>query len=214
MNNIPVDSIVFSVTYENYIKHILKDKPEKKVGEWNIGDHMINLLKFGYTYLKDSDQMIVKKHYIDSFEKQSDGKYCFYFSKSEDIFFEYPYSRVQARHYRNSIDLEKCDRLSENEIKMRLEKSKNIKSEASTSKKLKKSGILEPVKEELTKIRNEKFKDQPLPTAEQVSGAFAPGLAKARINSGHSVWARYTSSSFSTNARLEVSPDSCIRIRR
>ena len=166
MNNIPVDSIVFSVTYENYIKHILKDKPEKKVGEWDIEDHKINLLKFGYTYLKDSDQMIVKKHYIDSFEKQSDGRYCFYFSKSEDIFFEYPYSRVQGRHYRNSIDLERCDRLSENEIKMRLEKSKNIKSEASTSK-IKKSGILEPVKEELTKIRNEKFKDQPLPTAEQ-----------------------------------------------
>jgi len=166
MNDIPVDSIVFSVTYENYIKHIQNDKPEKKLGEWNIADHMIDLIKFGYTYLKDSDQMIVKKYYIDSFEKQSDGKYCFYFSKSEDIFFEYPYSRVQARHYRNSIDLEKCDRLSENEIKMRLEKSKNIKSEASTSK-IKKSGILEPVKEELTKIRNEKFKDQPLPTAEQ-----------------------------------------------
>ena len=166
MNNIPVDSIVFSVTYENYIKHIQNDKPEKKLGEWNIADHMIDLIKFGYTYLKDSDQMIVKKHYIDSFEKQSDGKYCFYFSKSEDIFFEYPYSRVQARHYRNSIDLEKCNRLSENEIKMRLEKSKNIKSEASTSK-IKKSGVFEPVTEELTKIRNEKFKDQPLPTAEQ-----------------------------------------------
>ena len=167
MNNIPVDSIVFSVTYENYIKHILKDKPEKKVGEWNIGDHMTNLLKFGYTYLKDSDQMIVKKYYIDSFEKQSDGRYCFYFSKSEDIFFEYPYSRVQARHYRRSIDLERCNRLSENEIKMRLEKSKNIKSEASTSKKLKTSGIFEPAKEELTKIRNEKFKDQPFPTPKQ-----------------------------------------------
>ncbi|SVD89108.1 uncharacterized protein METZ01_LOCUS441962, partial [marine metagenome] len=117
MNNIPVDSIVFSVTYENYIKHIQNDKPEKKVGEWNMGGHMTNLIKFGYTYLKDSDQMIVKKHYIDSFEKQSDGKYCFYFSKSEDIFFEYPYSRVQARHYRSSIDLERCDKLSENEIK-------------------------------------------------------------------------------------------------
>ena len=128
--------------------------------------HMTNLIKFAYTYLKDSDQMIVKKYYIDSFEKQGDGKYCFYFSKSEEIFFEYPHSRVQARHYRNSIDLEKCDKLSENEIKNRLEKSKNIRSEASTSK-IKKSGILEPVKEELTKIRNEKFKDQPLPTAEQ-----------------------------------------------
>jgi len=166
MNNIPDDSIVFSVTYENYIKYIQNDKPEKKLGEWDIDDHKINLLKFAYTYLKDSDQMIVKKHYIDSFEKQSDGRYCFYFSKSEDIFFEYPYSRVQGRHYKNSIDLERCDRLSENEIKMRLEKSKNIKSEASTSK-IKKSGILEPAKEELTKIRNEKFKDQPLPTAEQ-----------------------------------------------
>ena len=166
MNNIPVDSIVFSVTYENYIKYILKDKPEKKMGEWNIAGHMTNIIKFAYTYLKDSDQMIVKKHYIDSFEKQSDGKYCFYFSKSEDIFFEYPHSRVQARHYRSSIDLERCDKLSENEIKNRLEKSKNIKSEASTSK-TKTSGILEPAKEELTKIRNEKFKDQPLPTAEQ-----------------------------------------------
>ena len=166
MNNIPLDSIVFSVTYENYIKYIQNDKPEKKLGEWDIDDHKINLLKFGYTYLKDSDQMIVKKHYIDRFEKQDDGKYCFYFSKSEDIFFEYPYSRVQGRHYRNSIDLERCDRLSENEIKMRLEKSKNIKSEASTSK-IKKSGILEPAKEELTKIRNEKFKDQPFPTPKQ-----------------------------------------------
>ena len=166
MNNIPVDSIVFSVTYENYIKYILKDKPEKKVGEWDIAGHMTNHIKFAYTYLKDSDQMIVKKYYIDSFEKQGDGKYCFYFSKSEEIFFEYPHSRVQARHYRNSIDLERCDKLSENEIKNRLEKSKNIKSEASTSK-TKTSGMFEPVKEELTKIRNEKFKDQPLPTAEQ-----------------------------------------------
>ena len=166
MNNIPVDSIVFSVTYENYIKYILKDKPEKKVGEWDIAGHMTNHINFAYAYLKDSDQMIVKKYSIDRFEKQGDGKYCFYFSKSEEIFFEYPHSRVQARHYRNSIDLERCDKLSENEIKNRLEKSKNIKSEASTSK-TKTSGILEPAKEELTKIRNEKFKDQPLPTAEQ-----------------------------------------------
>ena len=166
MNNIPVDSIVFSVTYENYIKYILKDKPEKKMGEWTMRDHMTNHIKFAYTYLKDSDQMIVKKYYIDRFEKLDDGKYFFYFSKSEDIFFEYPHSTVQGRHYRNSIDLERCDKLSENEIKNRLEKSKNIKSEASTSK-TKTSGILEPAKEELTKIRNEKFKDQPLPTAEQ-----------------------------------------------
>ena len=136
MNNIPDDSIVFSVTYENYIKYILNDKPEKKMGEWNIAGHMTNIIKFAYTYLKDSDQMMVKKYYIDKFEKQGDGKYCFYFSKSEDIFFEYPYSRVQGRHSKNSIDLERCDRLSENEIKMRLEKSKNIKFNCICKKRL------------------------------------------------------------------------------
>ena len=59
---------------------------------------MTNHIKFAYTYLKDSDQMIVKKHYIDKFEKLDDGKYCFYFSRSEDIFFEYPHETVQARH--------------------------------------------------------------------------------------------------------------------
>ena len=41
---------------------------------------------------------------------------------------------------------------------------KNIRSEASTSK-IKNSGTIEPAKEELVKIRNEKFKDKPLPTA-------------------------------------------------
>ena len=127
---------------------------------------MTNHIKFAYTYLKDSDQMIVKKHYIDKFEKLDDGKYCFYFSRSEDIFFEYPHARVQARHYRNSVELENCSRLSEDEIKIRLSKSKNIRSEASTSK-TKISGIVEPAKEELVKIRNEKFKDKPLPNADE-----------------------------------------------
>jgi len=73
---------------------------------------------------------------------------------------------VQARHYRNSVELENCSRLSENEIKLRLSKSKNIRSEASTSK-TKNSGIIEPAKEELVKIKNEKFKDKPLPSAEE-----------------------------------------------
>ena len=127
---------------------------------------MTNHIKFAYTYLKDSDQMIVKKHCIDKFEKLDDGKYCFYFSRSEDIFFEYPHARVQARHYRNSVELENCSRLAEDEIKIRLSKSKNIRSEASTSK-TKNSGTIEPAKEELVKIRNEKFKDNPLPTAEE-----------------------------------------------
>ena len=166
MNNSNLDSLIFSVTYENYIKNISIDKPDKKLGKWSLSEQMTNHIKFAYTYLKDSDQMIVKKHYIDKFEKLDDGKYCFYFSRSEDIFFEYPHTRVQARHYRNSVELENCSRLAEDEIKIRLSKSKNIRSEASTSK-TKNSGTIEPAKEELVKIRNEKFKDKPLPTAEE-----------------------------------------------
>jgi hypothetical protein len=166
MNKSNLDSLIFSVTYENYIKNINIDKPDKKLGKWSLSEQMTNHIKFAYTYLKDSDQMIVKKHYIDKFEKLDDGKYCFYFSRSEDIFFEYPHTRVQARHYRNSVELENCSRLAEDEIKIRLSKSKNIRSEASTSK-TKNSGTIEPAKEELVKIRNEKFKDKPLPTAEE-----------------------------------------------
>ena len=166
MNNPNLDSLIFSVTYENYIKNISIDKPDKKLGKWSLSVQMTNQIKFAYTYLKDSDQMVVKKHYIDKFEKLDDGKYCFYFSRSEDIFFEYPHARVQARHYRNSSELENCSRLSEDEIKIRFSKSKNIRSEASTSK-TKNSGTIEPAKEELVKIRNEKFKDKPLPTAEE-----------------------------------------------
>ena len=166
MNNSNLDSLIFSVTYENYIKNISIDKPDKKLGKWSLSEQMTIQIRFAYTYLKDSDQMIVKKHYIDKFEKLDDGKYCFYFSRSEDIFFEYPHARVQARHYRNSVELENCSRLSEDEIKIRLSKSKNIRSEVSTSK-TKNSGTIEPAKEELVKIRNEKFKDKPLPTAEE-----------------------------------------------
>ena len=166
MNNSNLDSLIFSVTYENYIKNISIDKPDKKLGKWSLSEQMTMQIRFAYTYLKDSDQMIVKKHYIDKFERLDDGKYCFYFSRSEDIFFEYPHARVQARHYRNSVELENCSKLDEDEIKIRLSKSKNIRSEASTSK-TKNSGTIEPAKEELVKIRNEKFKDKPLPTAEE-----------------------------------------------
>jgi len=166
MKNSNLDSLIFSVTYENYIKNISIDKPDKKLGKWSLIEQMTVQIRFAYTYLKDSDQMIVKKHYIDKFEKLDDGKYCFYFSRSEDIFFEYPHARIQARHYRNSVELENCSRLSKDEINIRLSKSKNIRSEASTSI-TKNSGTIEPAKEELVKIRNEKFKDNPLPTAEE-----------------------------------------------
>ena len=38
MDNLKVDSIVFSVTYENYIKNIKQDKQNKTLGEWLIKD--------------------------------------------------------------------------------------------------------------------------------------------------------------------------------
>ena len=153
MNNSNLDSLIFSVTYENYIKNISIDKPDKKLGKWSLSEQMTNQIKFAYTYLKDSDQMIVKKHYIDKFEKLDDGKYCFYFNRSEDIFLEYPHAKVQARHYRNSAELENCSRLSEDEIKIRLSKSKNIRSEASNSK-TKNSGTIEPAKELKNNVPN------------------------------------------------------------
>ena len=69
MKNSNLDSLIFSVTYENYIKNISIDKPDKKLGKWSLSEQMIMQIRLAYTYLKDSDQMIVKKHYIDKFEK-------------------------------------------------------------------------------------------------------------------------------------------------
>ena len=48
MDNLEVDSIVFSVTYENYIKNIKQDKQNKTLGEWLIKDEMI-ASKCGWT---------------------------------------------------------------------------------------------------------------------------------------------------------------------
>ena len=49
-------------------------------------------------------------------------------------------------------------------MKRRLEKSRTIKAEAGTSYK-KTSSFFEPAREQLIKIRNEKFKDNPMPNA-------------------------------------------------
>ena len=87
MNNLDEDSLVFSVTYENYIKNIKQDKQNKTLGEWSIKDDKINTLKYAYVYLVGSNQMVVKKYYIEKFEKSDPGKgymdadkKCFIFS--------------------------------------------------------------------------------------------------------------------------------------
>ena len=62
------NSLIFSVTYENYMKHILNDKENKTLGQWKIIPEMTEQLKYAYAYLTNSNQMIVKKYEIQSFE--------------------------------------------------------------------------------------------------------------------------------------------------
>ena len=88
------NSLIFSVTYENYMNNVLNDKENKSLGQWRIAPEMIDELKYAYAYLTSSDKMIVKKYEIDHFEYESTekgyedkGKYCFVFKNSEDVFF-------------------------------------------------------------------------------------------------------------------------------
>ena len=46
MNKSNLDSLIFSVTYENYIKNINIDKPDKKRGKWSLSEQMTNRIKF------------------------------------------------------------------------------------------------------------------------------------------------------------------------
>ena len=125
------NSLVFSVTYENYMKNVLNDKENKTLGQWKIDPDTIDQLKYAYAYLTNSNKMIVKKYEIDHFEFENaekgydhKDKYCLVFDKSEDVFFEYPYSPVQGRHYRNSEELDAIDKILQNEVNVRLELSK------------------------------------------------------------------------------------------
>ena len=126
-----IDSVIFSVTYDNYQKNIKNDKEHKTVGEWAIVPENFQKIKYGYAYLKGSDKMVVKKFHIQNFEYSkkekgfnTDWKVCFVFSNSEDIFFEFPYSPVQSRRYVSSGVLEILPRLLQDEINRRLDKSR------------------------------------------------------------------------------------------
>ena len=63
------NALVYSVTYENYQNKILTDKENKTQGSWKIHGDMLNELKYAYVYLKNSNQMIVKKYEIEQFER-------------------------------------------------------------------------------------------------------------------------------------------------
>ena len=136
------NSLMYSVTYENYQKNILDDKENKTQGSWLISQDMTQELKYAYVYLKNSEKMIVKKYHIEHFERNDtskgyddEGKQCFVFSKSEDAFFEYPHDIIQGRHYRNNEDMDSLTKLSESEIERRLELSRTATTQSEANRK-------------------------------------------------------------------------------
>ena len=166
------DSLIYSVSYENYQTKILEDKINKTQGSWTMNEDMFRHLKYAYVYLKNSKQMIVKKYEIEQFEKNDvtkgyddEDKYCFIFNKSEDVFFEYPHSTVQGRHYRDSVEMDKLPRLEKSEIDTRLNLSKNTKtsSELNRKEKRKKTGIVDTAQVQLREVWKKEFSDRKLP---------------------------------------------------
>ena len=142
------DSIVFSVTYQNYADNIQSDRKDKVLGQWSIIPEREEHLKYAYVYLKDSDKMIVKKYEIESIFPTTDderwditkGRKCFSFKSSENVFFEYPGVPVQARQYGYSSKLDAEKKLSDAEVERRFTLSREgrpstTKSSTSTKRK-------------------------------------------------------------------------------
>ena len=169
-----LDSFIWSSTYERYEKNILKDKQDKKLGQWNLDEDKINNLKYSYVFLKDTGGLIVKKYTIEKFEKsgfdkdfKDPNKWCFTFSESEDFFVEYP-KVVQGRQYGSSLELDNLKKLSDNEVKNRLNQSKNINS-SEGKQKPKTSGVKSSIRNKLSEAWQKIHKDKKLPKAQIVS---------------------------------------------
>ena len=146
--------------FANYIKNIKQDKQNKTLGEWLIKDEMIDILKYSYVYLVGSNQMIVKKYHIEKFEKSDPSKgysdpdkKCFIFSKSEDLFVDFP-GVVQARHYVHSSTLDNAQRISPDQVNIRMMNAKDSKSEGAKSKAQPLSA-----RDKLVEVKNSLFKD-------------------------------------------------------
>ena len=170
-----LDSFIWSSTYERYEKNILKDKEDKRLGQWNIDEKKIKNLKYSYVFLKDTGGLIVKKYTIKELFKSGfnkdfndPNKWCFTFSESKDFFAEYP-SVVQGRQYGNSLELDNLKTLTDSEFRARMDQSKNKRSPEG-KKKPKTSEINNPVLNELRKLFNEKYKDKKPPNTEIVKG--------------------------------------------
>ena len=173
LKNKNLDSFIWSSTYARYEKNILKDREDKRLGQWNFDEDKIKNLKYSYVFLKDSGGLIVKKHTIEKFEKSGfdkdfndPNKWCFVFNKSEDFFAEYP-RIVQGRQYGNSLEFDNLKKLSDNEIKTRLDQSKNINS-SEGKQKPKTSGVTSPIRNKLSETFQKIHKDKKLPNVQTV----------------------------------------------
>ena len=162
------NSLMYSVTYENYQKNILNDKENRTQGSWNISSEMTHELKYAYVYLKNSEKMIVKKYEIENFELNdpskgynNENKQCFVFKKSEDVFFEYPHSLIQGRHYRNDEEMDSVPRLEKNEVDRRLELSRTTKEMISA--KNKSTGVVRSAQIRLAAIYKEEYGHRKIP---------------------------------------------------
>jgi len=171
------NSLIFSVTYENYMNNILNDKENKSLGQWKIDPEMIDQLKYAYAYLTNSNQMIVKRYEIDHFEYESvekgydqKDKYCLIFNKSEDVFFEYPNSTVQGRHYGNDEELYAIPRIDKSEADSRLEASRTSTSNNANTKK---AAVKNDAQTRLNNIWKEEFSDRKLPPVEDAKKMIA-----------------------------------------
>lgn len=165
------NSLIFSVTYESYLKVVRENKENKTLGTWNITPEAVNELKYAYAYLKNSKKMIVKKFEIDHFELSDpkkgydDDLQCFIFKSSEDVFFEYPYSTVQGRHYRNNEEMDALLRLDKIEVNRRLELSKKNTSFSESNRKEKRNhtGVAQEAQTRLMKLFKSEYSDRQMP---------------------------------------------------
>ena len=172
--NKDIDSFIWSTTYERYERNIKKDREDKRLGQWDLHEDKIKNLKYSYVYLKDSGNLIVKKYKIEKFEKSGfdkdfndPKKWCFIFSESEDFFADHP-TIVQGRQYGSSLELDNLKKLPDNEVKIRLNQSKNINS-SEGKQKPKTSGVKSPIRNKLSEAWQKIHKDKKLPKAQIVS---------------------------------------------
>ena len=171
--NKDIDSFIWSTTYERYERNIKKDREDKRLGQWNLHEDKIKNLKYSYVYLKDSANLIVKKYKIEKFEKSGfdkdfndSKKWCFIFSESEDFFADHP-TIVQGRQYGSSLEIDNFKKPSLSERVARLNQSKNVNSSEGKAKQ-KKSGINDPILNQLAKLYKEKFPEKKPPNIQIV----------------------------------------------